>query len=61
MAAREYWAHGGIGSPQEWKQATVRFRDQLWAKFRSPRLLRRLGNREQAEELLEETLETQVE
>ncbi len=61
MAAREYWAHGGLGSPSDWKRTTDRFRKQLWAKFRSPKLLKRLSNRERAAELLEETLEEQVE
>jgi len=61
MAAREYWAHGGIGSPAQWRQASVRFRRQVWARLRSPRSLRRLSNRERAEGLLEETLERQLE
>ena len=60
MTAREYWAHGGMGSPREWKRTAGRFRKQLWARFRSPRLLRQLSNREKAAGLLEETLEQQV-
>lgn len=61
MAAREYWAHGGIGSPAEWRRAALRFRRRVWAKLRSPRSLRRLSNRERAAGLLEETLERQLE
>jgi len=61
MAAREYWAHGGIGSPREWKQTADRFRNRLWEKFRSPKLLRRFRNRKQAAKLLEEVLEAQIE
>ena len=61
MAAREYWAHGGIGSPREWKQTADRFRNRLWEKFRSPKLLMRFRNRKQAAEFLEETLEAQIE
>jgi uncharacterized protein (DUF697 family) len=59
LAAREYWARGGIGSAKEWRRSTARFRTLLLNKFRSPRLLRRLSNRDQAAELLEETLEEQ--
>jgi small GTP-binding protein len=61
MAAREYWARGGLGSPQDWRQAADRFRKRLWARLRSPRLLRRLSNREEATEVFEETLERQIE
>lgn len=61
MAGREYWAHGGVGSPQEWKRRAHYFRTRLWARFRSPRLLKRLSNRERAAGLLEETLEEQIE
>jgi small GTP-binding protein len=60
MAAREYWAHGGVGSPSDWKRTADRFRRQLWTRFRSPRLLKRLGNRRQAIEVLEETLEEKM-
>jgi small GTP-binding protein len=59
LAAREYWARGGIGSAKEWRRSTERFRSILWDRFRSPKLLGRLRNREQAVELLEETLEEQ--
>jgi small GTP-binding protein len=61
MAAREYWAHGGIGSPRKWKQTADQFRNRLWEQFRSPKLLMRFKNRKQAAELLEETLEAQIE
>jgi len=61
MAAREYWVHGGIGSPAQWRQAGVRFRRRVWARLRSPRSFRRLTNRERATGLLEETLERQLE
>ena len=60
MAAREYWAHGGIGSPSDWKRMADRFRRQLWTRFRSPGLLRRLDNRKQAIAVLEETLEGEM-
>jgi GTP-binding protein Era len=60
MAAREYWARGGIGSPSDWKRMADHLRRQLWARVRSPRLLRRLGNRKQAVEVLEETLEGEM-
>lgn len=60
MAGREYWAHGGIGSPRQWKQTAERFRNRLWERFRSPQLLRRLRNREQAPQVLEEVLEEQL-
>ncbi|MBN1582400.1 MAG: 50S ribosome-binding GTPase [Anaerolineae bacterium] len=58
LTAREYWAHGGIG--QDWKQTADRFRKQLWNRIRSPGFLKRLRNREQAAEILEETIETQA-
>jgi small GTP-binding protein len=61
MAAREYWAHGGLGSPREWKRTADRFRSQLWKRLRSLKPLRRLLSRRQAAELLEETLEEQIE
>jgi GTP-binding protein Era len=57
MAAREYWARGGIGSPQEWRRRVAAFRRQLWTRVRSTRLLKRMRNRKQAAGLLEETLE----
>ena len=60
LAAREYWAHGGVGSPSDWKHRADHFRSQLWAKFRSPKLLKRLRNRDRAAELLEETVEEQL-
>jgi small GTP-binding protein len=61
MAAREYWAHGGLGSPRNWKRRADRFRTRLWKRLRSPKLLKRLSNRDQAEGLLQETLEEQIE
>jgi uncharacterized protein (DUF697 family) len=60
LAAREYWAHGGVGSPSDWKHRADRFRSQLWTQFRSPKLLKRLRNRDRAAELLEETMEEQL-
>ncbi len=61
MAAREYWAHGGVGSPEQWKQTADRFRTRLWETFRSSKLLKRLKDRRRAAEILEETLEEQIE
>ena len=61
MAAREYWAHGGLGSPRQWKRTANRFRSQLWKRLRSLKILRRLRSRKQAAELLEETFEGQIE
>jgi small GTP-binding protein len=61
MAAREYWAHGGLGSPRQWRRTAERFRSQLWKRLRSLKILRRLRSRKQAAELLEETLEAQIE
>jgi small GTP-binding protein len=60
MAAREYWAHGGLGSPQQWKQRAAQFRNRLWKNVRARRLLKRLRNREQAAGLLKETLITEI-
>jgi hypothetical protein len=60
MAAREYWAHDGLGSPGEWKHRADHFRTGLWKRFRSPGLLKRLSNRERAAGLLQETLEEQI-
>ena len=61
MAAREYWAHGGLGSPEEWKHTAGRFRNMLWKRVRSPRLLKKLGRRKEAAEMLAETVEREVE
>jgi GTP-binding protein Era len=61
MAAREYWAHGGLGSPREWRQTADRFRSRLWRQLRSLKPLRHLRNRKRAAELLEEALEEQME
>jgi len=61
VGVREYWAHGGLGSPRAWREAVVRARRSLWRRLRSPRVLRRLRNRERAAGLLEKTLEGQVE
>jgi small GTP-binding protein len=61
LTAREYWAHGGMGSPAEWKQAAGRFRTLLWKRIRSPKFLKRLRTREQAAEMLERTIEEQAE
>jgi GTP-binding protein Era len=60
LAAREYWAHGGVGSPSDWKRTADRFRTVLWARLRASRLIRRLRNRDRAAELLEEVLEEQI-
>ena len=60
MAAREYWARGGIGTPQQWKQTADQFRKRLWKTIRRPKLLQRLKNRKKAAEVLEETLEEQI-
>jgi uncharacterized protein (DUF697 family) len=61
VAAREYWAHGGIGSPREWRRTADQVRKRIWRRLRSPRMLRRLRNRDRAAGLLQETLEPQVE
>lgn len=58
LAAREYWAHNGIG--QDWKQTADRFRKQLWDRMRSPGFLKRLRNRERAAKILEATIEEQA-
>jgi small GTP-binding protein len=60
LGAREYWAHGGVGSPGDWKRTADRFRTVLWSRLRSPKLLKRLRNRDRAAELLEETLEKEI-
>jgi GTP-binding protein Era len=60
MTAREYWAHGGLGSPSQWKQTADRFRTQLWKRFRSATFLKRMRDRDRAADLLEETLEEQI-
>jgi hypothetical protein len=49
-----------LGSPAEWKRIADRFRARLWERFRSPKLLKRLRGREQAVELLEGTLEREI-
>jgi hypothetical protein len=61
MAAREYWAHGGLGTPRQWKEAADRFRVRLWQQLRSNKLLRRIRSRREAAQFLEETLEEQME
>jgi GTP-binding protein Era len=61
MASREYWAHGGVGSPRRWRQVANRFRKQLWPRLRSVRLWRRAQRDQRVEEILEETLEEQTE
>ncbi len=61
LAAREYWAHGGLGSPVQWAEAADRFRRQIWKAVRSPRFLKRLRNRQDAEQIIEETVEAQAE
>jgi small GTP-binding protein len=61
ITAREYWAHGGIGSPEVWRQRTKQLRRRLWERVRSARPLRRLRRREEAAELVEETLVEQIE
>jgi small GTP-binding protein len=60
LAAREYWAHGGMGSPSDWKRTADHFRTVLWTRVSSLKLLKRLRNRKRATELLEETLEEQI-
>jgi GTP-binding protein Era len=61
MAAREYWARGGVGSPAEWKERTGQLRARLWQRVRSAKLLRRVRRRRQAAGSLEETFEEQIE
>ena len=61
MAAREYWAHGGLGTPRQWKETANRFRVRLWQQLRSNKLLRRIRSRREASEFLEETIEDQIE
>jgi uncharacterized protein (DUF697 family) len=61
MAAREYWALGGLGSPRDWKRRTDRIRRQLWTRFRSSGLLRRLRKGEEAVQVLTEAVEEQAE
>jgi uncharacterized protein (DUF697 family) len=60
MAAREYWVRGGLGSPREWRHKAAGFRKQLWTRFRSAKLLRRIRSRKQAARLLEESLEEEI-
>jgi small GTP-binding protein len=60
LAAREYWARGGVGSPSDWKQTADRFRKELWDRLGSPQLLKRFHDRKHAADLLEETLEEQI-
>ena len=60
LAAREYWARGGLGSPQDWKQTADHFRTTLWKRLRSAKLLRRIRSRKQAAKILEETLDGKV-
>ena len=61
VTAREYWAHGGMGSPEMWKQRAVQLRSRLWEQVRSARPLRRLRRRKEAAELVEKTLVEQIE
>lgn len=61
MAAREYWARGGMGTPAQWKDRVGRLRGRLWKQFRSPRLLRRLRGRKRAAAVLEAELEAKIE
>jgi len=61
MTAREYWAHGGMGSPEMWKQRAKQLHSRLWERVRSARPLRRLRRRKEAAELVEETLVEQIE
>ncbi|MBN1935947.1 MAG: 50S ribosome-binding GTPase [Anaerolineae bacterium] len=61
LAAREYWMHGGLGEPKQWRETAKRFQKQLWERVKSPQFLKRLRNRKQAARLLESTIEDQVE
>lgn len=61
LTAREYWAHGGVGSPEMWRERSRALHGHLWKRVRSARPLRRLRRREEATELLEETLVEQIE
>ena len=61
VTAREYWAHGGMGSPEMWKQRAKQLRSRLWEQVRSARPLRRLRRRKEAAELVEKTLVEQIE
>jgi small GTP-binding protein len=60
LAAREYWAHGGVGSPSDWKRSADRFRTLLWTRLRSAKVFQRVRSRKRAAELLEEALEEQL-
>jgi GTP-binding protein Era len=61
LTAREYWVHGGMGSPEMWRQRATQLRRRLWERVRSVKPLRRLRRREEATELVEETLVAQIE
>jgi small GTP-binding protein len=65
MAARAYWARGGLGKPQELKQNADRLRNRLWKGIRSAiarrPVLRVDRDRAQATELIESALEEQLE
>ncbi len=61
LAAREYWAHGGMGEPQQWRETAIQFQQRLWQQVKSPEFLKRLRNRKQAARLLEATIEDQAE
>jgi GTP-binding protein Era len=61
MAAREYWARGGVGSPAEWRERTGQLRARLWQRVRSVRLLRWLRRHREDTASLEETFEEEME
>jgi GTP-binding protein Era len=61
VAAREYWAHGGVGSPAEWAQRTGQIRARLWQRVRSTKLLRWLRCHREDTASLEETFEEEIE
>ncbi len=61
LTAREYWAHGGMGSAEMWSERAKQLRRRLWERVRSARPLRRLRRREEAAALVEETLVEQIE
>lgn len=61
VAAREYWARGGVGSPAEWAERTGQLRARLWRRLRSARLLGRLRRHRQDTASLEETFEEEIE
>mgnify|MGYP000549758228 CR=1 FL=1 len=61
LAAREYWAHGGLGEPAQWRKTAERFYQQIWGQVKSRQILKQLRNRKAATRLLESTIEEQAE